>query len=656
MRLTLRTMLAYLDNILEPQDAEALGAKISDSEFASELVYRTLSSTRKANLNAPPLDGKGIGPDPNSVAEYLDNTLEENRIPGFEKVCLESDMYLSEVASCHSILSICIDQPITIENEMRDRVLGLVSASLEKTDELIERQEQLKRQEQSRPTLDHLIEPKAAGAPEYIRKKPHPLWQATVIMTFIGLMSIIGLRAVGPFDQSHPWIGALFANPLEEQNADDRAADESFTEPSQDSRSLNVTSETSVQPVAVPEGLHITQQEAGSPIAKVTELNRLVFNEGEAFAELLSDSQPLLKSSNDSFTRFVAGAPVNLGDEIVSIAGFRPELLFGTGAKMTLVGATGVKTSLIDGSRLGLSIDHGKVVLQGSEKSKFNVWLSAGDTEFNLVFESDSAVAAIESVPYQLASGELSRAIRLFYSSSVKVAGIGAVDKLLESNTEEYTVFTYYPGNTSVDRISGLPLWVKGFESDSIMEEARAAFIDGLADSDELTQSLQQIYETHRLINVRRLAAYGLMEMGVTNALVGLLDDGQYRALWHEDVRLLQQYYHRDSKSRELVETIVSSYSGDNTPQVLSFLSEYDDQQLATGVADGMVQQLKSQVTVSRVIAFERLRRITGKTLLYKPESSPQRQTLSIREWEALLAEGQLTNVNPTLISTVLSP
>ena len=656
MRLTLRTMLAYLDNILEPQDAEALGAKISDSEFASELVYRTLSSTRKANLNAPPLDGKGIGPDPNSVAEYLDNTLEENRIPGFEKVCLESDMYLSEVASCHSILSICIDQPITIENEMRDRVLGLVSASLEKTDELIERQEQLKRQEQSRPTLDHLIEPKAAGAPEYIRKKPHPLWQATVIMTFIGLMSIIGLRAVGPFDQSHPWIGALFVNPLEEQNADDRAADESFTEPSQDSRSLNVTSETSVQPVAVPEGLHITQQEAGSPIAKVTELNRLVFNEGEAFAELLSDSQPLLKSSNDSFTRFVAGAPVNLGDEIVSIAGFRPELLFETGAKMTLVGATGVKTSLIDGSRLGLSIDHGKVVLQGSEKSKFNVWLSAGDTEFNLAFESDSAVAAIESVPYQLASGELSRAIRLFYSSSVKVAGIGAVDKLLESNTEEYTVFTYYPGNTSVDRISGLPLWVKGFESDSIMEEARAAFIDGLADSDELTQSLQQIYETHRLINVRRLAAYGLMEMGVTNALVGLLDDGQYRALWHEDVRLLQQYYHRDSKSRELVETIVSSYSGDNTPQVLSFLSEYDDQQLATGVADGMVQQLKSQVTVSRVIAFERLRRITGKTLLYKPESSPQRQTLSIREWEALLAEGQLTNVNPTLISKVLSP
>jgi len=643
-------MLAYLDNILEPQDAEALGAKISDSEFARELVYRTLSSTRKANLNAPPLNGQGIGSDPNSVAEYLDNMLEESRIPGFEKVCLESDMYLSEVASCHSILSICIDQPVTVESEVRDRVLGLVSASLEKTEELVEPQEQ------SRAALEHLIEPKAAGVPEYIRKKAHPLWQATVIMTFVGLMSIIGLRAVGPFDQSHPWIGALFANPAEVQNTDDRATgDETLTENPQNPQSLNARPETFVQPVAVPEGMHVTQQEIEPPEAEVPELNTLVFTDGEAFAELLSDSQPLLKSSNGTVTRLVARASINVGDVIVSIEGFRPELLFGTGAKMTLAGATAVKTSLLDDTRLGLSIEHGRVILQGGEESKFNVLLSAGETEFNLAFEGSSAVAGIESVPYQLASGEFSRAVRLFYSSSVKVAGIRAVDKLLETNEEEFTAYTYLPGNTSVDHISGFPSWVKGFESDSIMEEARAALTDRLAGSDDLMASLQQIYETHRLINVRRLAAYGLMELGVINPLAGLLDDGQYHALWHEDVRLLQQYYHRDSNSRDLVETIVSSYSGDNTHQVLSFLSEYDDQQLAAGVADDMVQQLKSQVTLSRVIAFERLRRITGKTLLYRPEASPQRQTLPIREWEELLAEDKLTNVKSDLISS-LSP
>ena len=263
MRLTLRTMLAYLDNILEPNDAEVLGSKISESEFASELVYRTLSSTRKANLNAPPLDGRGIGGDPNSVAEYLDNTLDETRIPGFEKVCLESDMFLSEVACCHSILSICIDQPVTVENEMRDRVLSMVEASLAKTQELAETESQPK------SVLENLIEPKPAGVPEYIKKKAHPLWQATVIMTFLSLMMIIGLRAIGPFDNTHPWVGSMFGDPAESGNIDSVKNEKEQVDSTQDDQTLNVLPENIVQPIAVSEGLDITQTVAMPEVVTV---------------------------------------------------------------------------------------------------------------------------------------------------------------------------------------------------------------------------------------------------------------------------------------------------------------------------------------------------------------------------------------------------
>ena len=40
MRLTLRTLLAYLDDRLPPGNARELGQKISQSPFASDLVTR----------------------------------------------------------------------------------------------------------------------------------------------------------------------------------------------------------------------------------------------------------------------------------------------------------------------------------------------------------------------------------------------------------------------------------------------------------------------------------------------------------------------------------------------------------------------------------------------------------------------------------------
>ncbi len=126
-QLTLRTLLAYIDDTLEPALARQLGAKVAESELARDLIERIKKVTRRRGLKSPSTTGTdGEVSDPNTVAEYLSDTLDGEQVTRLEQTCLESDVHLAEVAACHQILTIILTEPVRVPPQARQRMYALM--------------------------------------------------------------------------------------------------------------------------------------------------------------------------------------------------------------------------------------------------------------------------------------------------------------------------------------------------------------------------------------------------------------------------------------------------------------------------------------------------------------------------------------------------
>jgi hypothetical protein len=126
MRLTLRTLLAYLDDALEPAQTKLIGQKVAESEAAQELIGRIKQVTRRRRLTTPPATGPGAKFDPNTIAEYLDNVLPAEQVAELEEICLASDVHLAEVSACHQVLTLFLGEPVLVPPPARQRMYGLI--------------------------------------------------------------------------------------------------------------------------------------------------------------------------------------------------------------------------------------------------------------------------------------------------------------------------------------------------------------------------------------------------------------------------------------------------------------------------------------------------------------------------------------------------
>lgn len=215
MRLTLRTLLAYLDGILEPNDAQDLGKKIEESEYATGLVHRIRDVMRRLRLGAPNLAERNPKSDSNTVAEYLDNTLTADAVTDFEKVCLDSDVHLAEVASCHQILTLVLGEPAEIDPASRQRMYQL---SNEEAAAAVPAAQPAAQTPAGHPpalnlgptddSADRKARPKPT-VPEYLREpRRQSPWVVVAVLVILACFALVVLQATGQFEPTAP-IGKL---------------------------------------------------------------------------------------------------------------------------------------------------------------------------------------------------------------------------------------------------------------------------------------------------------------------------------------------------------------------------------------------------------------------------------------------------------------
>lgn len=204
MRLTLRTLIAYLDDELQPEQAKEIGQKLTESGYATALVERIKEVMRRRRLSAPELFGKGAGLDPNLVAEYLDSELTPAEVVDVEKICLDSDMHLAEVAACHQILTLVLGDPVEVRAETRTRMYGLGPVA---TDDTVRADDfaGVARDRESRqiPMIASALNPSHNGSadrelPDYLQ--PQTSWRRT------GMVALVLLIGVG-------WFSLLLRDP-----------------------------------------------------------------------------------------------------------------------------------------------------------------------------------------------------------------------------------------------------------------------------------------------------------------------------------------------------------------------------------------------------------------------------------------------------------
>jgi hypothetical protein len=684
MRLTLRTLLAYMDGLLEPADAADLAKKIEVNPVAGDLIRRTSEVLKQQRLSAPKPAGKGLIRDPNTVAEYLDNVLASERVPELEKQVLESDAHLAEAVACHQILSLVLTEPAEVDPHSRRRMYQLL--------------EKLKTPVQAAPVSTEAVDPIPAsqgnGSPE---KKPEdavptylrspPVWArlapvAAVIILLAALAGAIWMAVDPPSlftsrggpgdegDRGIPVRPEMAAPDSDATPAEERAADsapnaagpptpapadpaESDLPPSQPpaADSAGTIPESSAAGPASqdpPVPSDAAPGEAAAPNAALPPADAgpsPAPGESDGVGRLVSAESMVAWNAGQGWGRLTPDVAIAEGTDLVCASYFRGVVSLSIGLNMELVGATRVTLIPEDERGIsGLKVHYGRVILSSAGKSGQPLVLYTGPYRGTAVFESADSVIAIEAQG-RLADGDDPEQAQPQWSVDLWALA-GQARLLLAGEREPLALkgpmrFALHEAGMAESNTAP-PTWCTADERTAIEKKAAAGALQNMSPNRPLVMALQEL-AVHRRAEVAALAVRTLALLGDFEPSVNVLNDESQRAFWNDEIKSLRAALASSPATAIAVRQAFVSRRGEMAGQELyRMLWGYTPEGLMEGAAWQLVDNLDHDELDFRVLAFWNLRSMTGYTAMYQPEDPPAARRTAVNRWRQRLEAGQI--------------
>ena len=698
MRLTLRTMLAYLDNVLDPADAEVLGKKIHDSEFATTLVNRIRAVSKKVRMDAPKVDGKGMGNDANTVAEYLDSTLPQDRVGDFERICLESDRHLAEAAGCHQILTLVLGKPADVPEDLREKIYALghpESAPAKKA-----AAKRVPAAANGRPAAAM-----PAEVPDYLRAGQRPsIWPFLATLAAAFLIGAVILRAMGPFDSSHPVARWLSGNttvavvppqpdasptppkppgPPENSTPDSEPTPES-TDPVPTTEGDPAPDEPPVEPVVttvtparpaipeIPDPAVIAPKPESAPEPEATPVPPAPMppvvvppaaGTSMDVGRFISDEQILATLNPDDGLWYLKEprGVLSAGERLLVLPTYRPQMALASGVQITWAGESAAQ--MHEPGESGASrmfVDYGKFVIVTVGAAGAQVELNlAGIHGMATLVDADSALAV-----------KVSRWVEPGKDPSagpglpvVELFTTGGLVTWRQTDQEKIDIpagFVLQYVGADPPELRGPffpPDWIDSRSISGIDRETSVVLHDLIAAelAKPLNLSLQERL-TDRRVNVRALIARCLGNLDEFEPILKDLADAKLASYWAAEVDVLRQAILRSPETAAKLHLTMERAREKDAPILIRLIWGFSQEDLEKAGAIQLVKHLKHEEMDVRVLTFLNLIDITGAQEFYRPEKKPELNAAAIRNWESRLDKGTIAYKSPPSPLEVYKP